>query len=71
MSICIFDLDLFEPSLFVWQTIRDSLRAGDILYFDEAYDYAERSLIDKYVLPFGKFRYIGSTITSLAIEYLD
>ena len=71
MSIHIFDLDLFEPSLFVWQTIRDSLRAGDILYFDEAYDDAERSLIDKYVLPFGKFRYIGSTITSLAIEKLD
>ena len=71
MSICIFDLDLFEPSLFVWQTIKDSLRAGDILYFDEAYDNAERSLIHKYVLPFGKFRYIGSTITSLAIEFLD
>ncbi len=70
-SIHIFDLDLFEPSLFAWQTIKDSLRAGDILYFDEAYDEAERSLIQKYVLPFGKFRYIGSTITSLAIMCLD
>jgi len=69
-SFHIFDLDLFEPSLFVWQTIRDFLRAGDILYFDEAFDDAERSLIHKYVLPFGKFRYLGSTITSLAIEYL-
>jgi hypothetical protein len=49
-NIFLFDLDLFSPTLFVYQEIKKHVTSGDVLYFDEAFDSAERLIIENYVL---------------------
>ena len=39
--IFLFDLDLYHPTKFVLSKIKPTLRKGDVLYFDEAWDDAE------------------------------
>jgi hypothetical protein len=68
-TLHIFDLDLYAPSLFVWNTIKDQLKPGDILYFDEAFDLQERKLLIEHVLPFAEFELIGTTILALALRF--
>jgi hypothetical protein len=48
-NIFLFDLDLFSPTLFVYQEIKKHINPGDVLYFDEAFDSAERLIIENYV----------------------
>ena len=67
-KVIFFDLDLFEPSLFSWEYLSKFLKPGDLLYFDEAYDHDERRLLEENVFPFGNFRFIASSLMSLAIE---
>jgi hypothetical protein len=62
-----FDLDLFRPSLAVWERIAPTLESGDILYFDEAYDSDERILLEAYVLPTGRFEGLGYSAFGLAL----
>lgn len=64
----LFDLDLFEPSLAVWETISPHLKPGDILYFDEAFDRDERHLLDHHIIPGCKDDFIGATPTALALR---
>jgi hypothetical protein len=66
--IVFFDLDIFEPSLFAWEKIKSSLRSGDILYFDEAFDTDERKLLNENVLPSGDFDFVSASWLSLAIK---
>ena len=47
--VVMFDLDLHKPSLFCYLHLKPALKVGDILYFDEAFDIAERTIIEKYV----------------------
>jgi hypothetical protein len=49
-NIFLFDLDLFSPTLFVYEEIKNHITPGDVLYFDEAFDSAERLIIENYVL---------------------
>ena len=70
-KIIFFDFDLFEPTLIAWNAIQDSLRIGDILYFDEAYAKDERQIITEYVLPNHNLKFIGATTTAIAFEYLS
>jgi hypothetical protein len=70
MNLHIFDLDLFEPSLFVWNSIKDNLKNGDILYFDEAFDDSERRLLTEYILKNYRCEYIGSTVLALALRFI-
>jgi hypothetical protein len=67
-TVVLFDLDIFEPSLDAWNHIESSLRPGDLLYFDEAFDSDERRLLNEHVLPAGEFVCLGSTPTALALE---
>ena len=69
LNIFLFDLDLREPSEVVWNKIKKDLRIGDILYFDEAFDNDERQLIEKSVLTFGNFNFVGASWTSLALKF--
>ena len=57
----IFDLDLFSPSLAVWEVIQEQLKPGDLLYFDEAFDIDERLLLQTYILPSNRFEALGSS----------
>jgi hypothetical protein len=66
--VVLFDLDIFEPSLVAWDYLFGSLRPGDMLYFDEAFDLDERRLLNEYVLPTGGYEPIGATPTGLALQ---
>ncbi len=64
--IVLFDLDLLAPSLAVWEELRTSLKAGDILYFDEAFDSDEREILREHVLV--DFIVVSIGCTSLALD---
>jgi hypothetical protein len=66
--VVLFDLDIFEPSFAAWEHLRDSLRPGDLLYFDEAVHSDERRLLNDHVLPAGKYECIGATPTALGLQ---
>jgi hypothetical protein len=66
--IVFFDLDIFEPSLVGWQNVKHSLKNGDILYFDEAFDKDERKLLDEFVLPSGEFEFVGCSWLTLSLR---
>ena len=44
-SVFIFDLDLEEPTHYVYLEISSFLSEGDIVYFDQAFDPAERKIL--------------------------
>jgi hypothetical protein len=66
--LVLFDLDIFEPSLAAWEHLRASLRPGDLLYFDEAFDADERRLLNDHVLPSGEYLCIGATPLALGLQ---
>jgi hypothetical protein len=66
-AVVLFDLDIFEPSLAAWNHIRGSLRPGDLLYFDEAFDLDERRLLTDHVLPSGSFEFVAATPLTLGL----
>ena len=70
-ALILFDFDIFEPSLFAWNSIKNHLKVGDILYFDEGFDKDERMLINQEVLKFCKVKLIGSTPLGLAVAISD
>jgi hypothetical protein len=41
IRLYIFDLDIYEPTFFLWKKIMPKLNIGDYLYFDEAFDIDE------------------------------
>ncbi len=43
--LVIFDFDLYDASKIAWDEIAKSLKTGDIVYFDEAYEIDEAQLI--------------------------
>jgi len=71
LLVVLFDLDVYEPSAFAWEHIRRSLRPGDLLYFDEAFDADERHLLDHFVLPSGRFDLVGATPLALALAVVE
>ena len=64
----IFDLDLFSPSLAVWEVIQEKLKPGDLLYFDEAFDIDERLLLQTYILPSNRFKPLGSSPFGIVLQ---
>lgn len=67
--LVLFDLDILEPSQVAWNAICDGLKPGDLLYFDEAFDTDERTLLDESVLTSGhRFEALGATAEALALR---
>lgn len=66
----IFDLDLFTPSLAVWEEIQNRMKPGDLLYFDEAFDIDERLLLKTYLLPTNRFEMLGASPFGLVLQYV-
>jgi hypothetical protein len=65
----IFDLDLYSPSKTTWSALKDNLKSGDILFFDEAFYFDERNLIDEILQDYSiQIQYIGYTIFGVAFE---
>ena len=69
-KILFFDLDLYDPTLFVWIKFKDSLNSQDIIYFDEAFDGDERKILIEEVLPKLKVKLLGYTPCALALQIL-
>jgi hypothetical protein len=69
-KILFFDLDLYDPTLFVWNKFKDSLISQDIIYFDEAFDGDERKILIEEVLPKLKVKILGHTPYALALQIL-
>ena len=70
-ALILFDFDIYEPSSFAWNSIKNYLKVGDILYFDEGFDKDERMLINQEVLKFCEVKLIGSTPLALAVAISD
>lgn len=66
--LVLFDLDLFEPTEIAWRHIRESLKPGDVIYFDEAYDLDERRILDELVLREFEVEVIGSTSMAISLQ---
>lgn len=66
-TLILFDLDLFEPTKNVWEHLRHSLKPGDVIYFDEAFDLDERKVLDEFVLREFEVEVIGSTAMALCL----
>ena len=67
-KIILFDLDIYEPTLFAWTTLSPHLSSGDLLYFDEGFDQDERRVINEQVrLDFELF-VVGFTHTAIAFK---
>lgn len=64
----IFDLDIYEPSAFAWNHLRDSLSPGDLLYFDEAFDDDERRLLNEHILADVEVEIIAATPLALGLR---
>ncbi len=63
------DFDLYEPTMIALEAAAPHLKAGDVLYFDEAYDaWNERRAIDEVLVPQFRLKCLGSTATALALE---
>jgi hypothetical protein len=68
--IILFDLDLYEPTSLAWNCLQPHMRAGDLLYFDEAFDDDERRVLNESVIGNSKmlFSVVGCTPLALALR---
>jgi hypothetical protein len=64
----IFDFDLHEPSLFAYNAVKPILRAGDLIYFDEAKVEDEFKIISENLLKDFSLDFRGSTFSQLYLR---
>ena len=69
-KVVFFDLDLYEPSLFVMKKILKSLKLGDYLYFDEGFDLNEFRIIQDYVMKKFKVRLVGTNFQAVCFQII-
>jgi hypothetical protein len=65
--LVLFDLDIYEPTVFAWEVINAHLRPGDVIYLDEAVDRDERRVLDEMILPSIGCEYVGATPFALGL----
>lgn len=54
-KVVLFDLDLYGATKICFESVLPHLSSGDLVYFDEAFDADERTLINDRVIPGGRF----------------
>jgi hypothetical protein len=67
-KIILFDLDIYEPTIFAWNLLSPILSQGDIVYFDEAFDQDERRVVIEGVCMDFDLSVIGFTHSSIAFQ---
>jgi len=67
-KIVLFDLDIYEPTLFAWTVLSPRLSPGDLLFFDEGFDQDERRVINENVRLDFELTVIGITHTAIAFR---
>lgn len=70
-KIILFDLDLYNPTLFYYNYLKETLKEGDILYFDEAFDEAEFSILKEKVCSDFVVKSLGHTALTIAIQVVS
>ena len=66
-KLWIFDLDLYDATLFALTNVLDFIQIGDICYFDEAFDVGEFKIINDVLLTDFCCDYIGTNGQGLAL----
>ena len=64
----LFDLDIFEPTKHVWDLVRPVLKSGDIVFFDEAFDWDERLVLNSEDFGTKYFQAVGMTPLGLGLK---
>lgn len=69
-KIILLDMDLYEPTAFVWKVIAPLLKSGDVIYFDEAFDSSnERRVLEAGILSeINEWRYLGNSTIAVAFQ---
>lgn len=65
--LVLFDLDIYEPTAFVWDAISCYLRPGDLIYLDEAIHTDERRVLSEMIVPAFECRPVGVTPYALGL----
>jgi hypothetical protein len=68
MKIVLFDLDLYGVSRACWESLCPHLMTGDVVFFDEAFDADERTLINEVVIPTGDFDVLAVSPLGIAFR---
>lgn len=68
--LIMFDLDIYEPTSFAWKHLKQHLRPGDLIYFDEAFDEDERRVLNESIIndPDVKVSLFASSPLQLALK---
>jgi hypothetical protein len=67
-KIVLFDLDIYEPTLFAWTMLSPHLSPGDLIFFDEGFDQDERRVINESVRLDFELNVVGITHTAIAFK---
>lgn len=62
--VIFFDLDLYEPTKFAMEALRDFVRPGTFIYFDELFDFEERRVLLESFDDLDKLELLSFTPTS-------
>lgn len=62
--VIFFDLDLYEPTKFAMEALRDFVTPGTFIYFDELFDFEERRVLLECFDNLDKFELFSFTPTS-------
>jgi len=68
--IVIFDFDLYSATKAAWDVISKFIKAGDIIYFDEAYEVDEAKIINEIIESNLKFEILGYTTMGIAYKVI-
>lgn len=60
-KIVLFDLDLYEPTSYVFDVLTPYLGIGDLIYFDESFDSGELKIIQEQFIPHFQVKCLGIT----------
>ena len=67
--VVIFDFDLYSATKAAWEEISNFLKPGDIVYFDEAYEFDEGLIINE-IIETGKFPLKALGYTTMGIAFI-
>lgn len=68
--VVLFDLDLLAPSIASYLYLKPSLKVNDVLYFDEAFDFGERTVLNDYVLRDFSCKSLGHTAYAISLQII-
>ena len=68
--VVLFDLDLYEPTVFVYSLLDEYLQKGDLVWFDEAFDSDERRVLDEWNFGPNRVEVVGCTALGIGFWVL-